>query len=743
MDVATLEGVEHPLHALGVRVEAVRRSVEDIVRPNSKDPHELRFQGAEGLSRGAIYEPHGQARVRHHHVGRQRIKGCSEGSVEQRGRRHPAHRHRRIGSRVDVGLRFLPVGASERGYGRAEAFPPPRARPGRGLRHLFETVSSGHLSLAQRRPMREGVGSRARDPSAPMVLSRAVLAPFEIAAEALRVPLGDIYREHRHLLDSPPPTLNWSEFAALQRSMAGLAGTEEALKAVGRAIVAEGVISRAARSVGLFISPHAFMAHACRINLRRMFPFLTMESRREGDALWVELRLPEDAEPCPSFFLMNVGCFEASTRLLGLGPSRVDYELTALGIRMDVRPPPSGTIWALCKRAFAALRNSEAHVETLTAQEMALDAQNRELRTALEERQRALASRDRFLQTVGHELRTPMNGLANGLEALHAELGREHEGLEVVRSSAHRLFRTLETALAFSKYASEDVVAQPRPTPLRPFLKEVVQASGEASRIFVDAPEGWLEFDLEHTRRALQELLANALQADPEGPIEVFARWGSGRLKVEIVDRGPGIPEDRLQHVLEPFTQLGDGEARSAQGRLGLGLSLASRAAEGLGGGIWLRNRTDGEGLSAGLEVPASKARARPAATVSENPMILVVDDDRINRIVTRRLLRSAGYHVVLAEDGQECLERMAEARFDLILMDCEMPVLNGWEATRRLRNSGCRIPIIAATAYTAESDRRRCREAGMDDFVAKPLNSTLIQNVLARWLGEGPAAAS
>lgn len=567
----------------------------------------------------------------------------------------------------------------------------------------------------------------------PLVVPKAALDPFEVAAEHLGLSVEEVYGEFAGWIEVPPEEVAWRDFAAIQ-SRLGASMSAPELKTVGRAVMNRGVIHRTSRAVGLFISPQAFIMNAAVVNLRRMFPFMVFDFRREGAAVVVDWDLPPEAEPCPSFFLINVGCFEACTRLIGLDDCRVEYQLRKRGLHMVVRPPPSGTLWAVVRRTWAALRNSEANVEELTEQYATLAARNLELKRALEERQVAWASRDRFLQTIGHELRTPMNGLSNGLGELRSELGRDHPVLDIVERSAERLIRTLETSLAYSKYTSEKVRPQLSETSLSAFLSEVVETSGGKGRIEVVASPGWYAFDQDHTRRALTEVLTNALQSNPTASVELRARSKENSLTFEVLDRGPGIPEDQQEEVLKPFVQLGEGEARSSEG-MGLGLSLCKAAVEGIGGHLHLENGEGDTGLVVRIGIPASAVRTPTERTRPERPRVLVVDDDRINRMVARRLLDKLGFEIELAEDGSICLERMAGGQYDLVLMDCEMPTLDGWETTRRLRKSGCTTPIVAATAYAGEADRQRCRDAGMDDFLSKPLNRARLQNVLSRWL--------
>ncbi|MEO1233897.1 MAG: histidine kinase dimerization/phospho-acceptor domain-containing protein, partial [Myxococcota bacterium] len=355
-----------------------------------------------------------------------------------------------------------------------------------------------------------------------MSLPQAALLPFEIAAEVLEIPLAEVYRDVVDLLEHPPPRISWAEFTALQRNLAHHAKTEERLQAIGQAVVEKGIVSQLARAVGLFISPTAFIVFAAKVNGQRMFPFIELVLQRDGEAVVIEMRLPVEAEPCPSFFVLNAGCFRGITRLIGLGPSRVNVELLERGARYLVRPPPSGTATALLRRLAAALLNSSAHVETVVEQNARLAEQNRDLLRALRDRDKALSGRDRFLQTVGHEIRTPMNGLTHRVTELRSELGSDHPALEVVETSARRLNRTLEMALAYAQYSSEDVVAWSASISLRALLDET-RDRVPGAMVRIEAPDIWLELDVVHTRRALDEILVNAAQVSGSQEIEVRA----------------------------------------------------------------------------------------------------------------------------------------------------------------------------------------------------------------------------
>mgnify|MGYP006288445763 FL=1 len=548
----------------------------------------------------------------------------------------------------------------------------------------------------------------------------------------------------------PGRPLRWDDLVlALERFAAALDDPADLFE-YGRRTVRVPEIQRLARAVALFVSPQTFLVRGGPLIMRRTFGHLETRAWREGDEVLIEHVVPPPHRPCRVFFAFHAGVVAEATRVIGLPPQQV---VTAIRDERTVVyrcfPPPSRTLGRRTRQWARILLNADAAVGLLERDQRALRATNRELARlvrerdeALAEQSRALETRERLLQTLGHELRTPLNGLTHAAAAL-ARGESEPWVVRTVLAASGRLSGVVESVIFYVKLSGEEAEPHPRPVRTEGLLERVVESlDGEASLLGVplvptsQVASPWSVVDHDLLLKAMVALARNAVEHSPEvSPVELELRHVEGRLRFEARDRGPGIqPADRAR-AFEPFVQLG-GHAARAKGGIGFGLPLARAVAECMGGQVELRPRAGG-GLVAAIEVPA-EAHAPPERRVGAR-RVLVVDDDRLNRAVLGRLLRRMGCTIQEAEDGAQALERLEQGTFDLVLMDCEMPVLDGWEATRRLRERGVEAPVVAATAYASDADRERCRAAGMDDFLAKPIDRALLASTLERWLGAPP----
>ncbi|MEO1087733.1 MAG: ATP-binding protein, partial [Acidobacteriota bacterium] len=254
-----------------------------------------------------------------------------------------------------------------------------------------------------------------------------------------------------------------------------------------------------------------------------------------------------------------------------------------------------------------------------------------------------------------------------------------------------------------------------------------------------------LQADPTRLRQILVNLLANAIKFTERGHIHVRLEWRreTSSLRLEVEDTGIGIPEAAVDRLFSPFQQVDSSTSRRFGGT-GLGLAICKSLAELMGGEIGVRSRR-GQGSTFWLDLPLTESTpGRPQPPPSTRPgeltgrRLLVVEDDEVNRMVTVARLESLGAVVTTSADGRDALERLSSERFDLVLMDCQIPELDGYQTTERLRATdgpNKTVPVVALTAHAHPDERSRCLEAGMNDFLSKPVETDELYATLRDWL--------
>lgn len=399
--------------------------------------------------------------------------------------------------------------------------------------------------------------------------------------------------------------------------------------------------------------------------------------------------------------------------------------------------------------AVASLVNDVT--ETIKAQEA--------MRQAMEKAQQATRAKSEFLANMSHEIRTPMNGVIGLTELLlESDLDAQQRSyLEVIRGSGEMLITIINDILDLSKIESGKLDLTERifdvgdclKTGFQLFSHSLKKKGLEARMEIGDSIPRMVSGDPIRLRQIVYNLVSNAVKFTEQGSISMEA-WSESitsrrvRLHVAITDTGPGIDPDRLDSIFDPFSQADTSSTRS-YGGTGLGLTICKRLCKMMRGDVCvettsnngtrfkfsveLQTTPDSPGLN-NKKVP-TKA---PEGALQQVPLnILIVEDNAVNRLVTKRILKRLGFDCNTVNNGQEALDFVRSHPCDLILMDLQMPVMDGFTASKIIREENGAIPsIVALTASAVDGDRERCLAAGMDDYISKPINIDAVRRILA-----------
>jgi len=476
----------------------------------------------------------------------------------------------------------------------------------------------------------------------------------------------------------------------------------------------------------------------------------------------------------------------------GLAPGRYRFEVTACNNDGLWNPQPASVsfvlqphfrqtwfFWVACGLGGAlliagaiswrtrVLRRRQRELESL------VETRTRDLTFAKEAAEAASRAKSEFLANMSHEVRTPMNGVLGMTELALAQATspEQREYLEAVQSSGESLLAVINDILDFSKIESGRLALDPIDFSLSLCLKNSLETLAIRARekhlglrleIAPDTPD-MLVGDRGRLRQILLNLIGNALKFTSTGEIVVSVRPepdsspdapSRSLLHFSVRDTGIGIPQEKLDLVFESFVQA-DASTSRRYGGTGLGLTISRMLVDLMGGRIWAESQP-GHGScfhftarfdrAVSSRSPLEKVSAQLSPPASRHLRILLAEDNPVNQKISRTMLEKNGHTVVSALNGVEALTHHQKSVFDLILMDVQMPDMDGLEATRRIRqleeNSGNHITIIALTAHAMKGDQERFLEAGMDAYLGKPVRSPDLHATIARFFPADSAAA-
>ncbi len=493
--------------------------------------------------------------------------------------------------------------------------------------------------------------------------------------------------------------------------------------------------------------------------------------RAAGFALWSfdpaarRLTLHDFASPAPLVITSD----DAADLILGAAPGPFCTELTIDGPQGPRTLRLSGGVTQNDERGDAVLLSGIAEDITGSIRAAQID---RDARIRAEAADRA---KTEFLASMSHEIRTPMTSILGYAELL-AEPGHPEERraafIDSIRRNGRHLLVIINDVLDISRIEADRLHVEAEPIDPASLVVDVCATLEPRARdkgigfscVLCTPVPGTLTTDPTRLRQILINLVGNAIKFTDHGQVRVElssvrAVGGNHALVIDVIDTGQGIPPCAAGRLFQPYAQADASIART-HGGSGLGLVISRRLARLLGGDVVLLRSSPGSGSTFRMTIAAEAAgderstddlpspQRLPEPSSGKTPAgicgkVLLAEDGPDNQRLLSLLLRRAGVDVEIAEHGQAALDcvNAAVARgepYDLILMDMQMPVMDGFEATRRLRREGWRGPIIALTAHALRRDRDACLEAGCDDFAPKPIEARVLLELVGRWLDEG-----
>lgn len=406
------------------------------------------------------------------------------------------------------------------------------------------------------------------------------------------------------------------------------------------------------------------------------------------------------------------------------------------------------------------VREMRENVEARREQELL----GEQLEEVAKQAQSANQAKSDFLAIVSHEIRTPLNGVL-GMSELLCQPQQQgfnqhdvHDYARTIHDSATQLLNMLNEILDFSKIEAGYLTLEEGPVELEALMSGVValyepraEAKGISLQMHIDADvPGWVTLDAYRVRQVLLNLVANALKFTERGRVMLNLSTRNDRLLFDVNDTGDGISITQQQRLFEPFQQA-DTSVTRRYGGTGLGLAICKRLCEAMQGHIGVNSQI-GKGSQFWISLPRVDAEPKASVVTPEisdfqRSSVLLVEDDVVNRRVAVGMLKRLGCQVEVAKNARETLVQVSQQTFDIILMDIQLPDKDGLSLTHQVRELAgwlSQVPIIAMTAGGGVDDRQRCLNAGMNDYLVKPLTLNALSQLLGRYIGvEPPTEAS
>ncbi|MCT4564239.1 MAG: ATP-binding protein [Maledivibacter sp.] len=381
-----------------------------------------------------------------------------------------------------------------------------------------------------------------------------------------------------------------------------------------------------------------------------------------------------------------------------------------------------------------------------------------QLRASREKAEAANRAKSNFLANMSHEIRTPMNGVLGMIDLMKSSQIDEEQkaNLEIMKNSAHALLTILNDILDYSKVEAGKMELENTDFNVKKMVKDIVkifsyQASEKNINLSWDIDKeipDMLVGDPLRLRQIISNLISNSVKFTPnKGCIEATVK-GIKKNSEEIVlqfvikDTGIGIPKEKIKNLFNSFEQIDSSRTRK-YGGTGLGLAIVKRLVELMKGSIKVESELN-KGSKFSINIPfhtsdqyiKTKEKVKvPIINGMKDINILLAEDNKVNQLIMKKMFVKRGWEVTIAEDGQMVLQELENKNFDIIFMDIQMPILDGYETTIEIRKKGISTPIIALTANAMEEDRQKCLNSGMDDFISKPVIYSNIAEIMNKYV--------